>query len=292
MRLCLFVFLLVPLAAFSANKEMVELQRDVATLQDQVRALQSSQTEKLSAVMTLLQQTLDESKSANRAVAVLESKINDRLEKQSASVGQPVAVVGAKVDQMSSDFQGLRDSLTDVGSRIGKLEQRLVDLNNTVRTIQAPPPPPAGTTGASAAPAVPAATLYETAVRDKIGGKTELALKGFVDYVQAYGDTDKAPDAQFNIGQIHYDQSDFENAVRDFDGVVERYGSSPRAAEALYMKGRSLVKMSRKMDGAKEFRSVLSQYPRSDSAIKACTELKSLGLSCAVSTAASKKKKG
>ena len=50
--------------------------------------------------------------------------------------------------------------------------------------------------------------------------------------------------------------------------------------------------MNRKTDSAKEFRSVLSQYPRSDSAIKACTELKSLGLSCAVSTAASKKKKG
>jgi len=240
MRLSLIAFLSIPLAAFGANKEMVELQRDVATLQDQVRALQSSQTDKLSAIMTLLQQTLDESKSANRAVAVLESRINDRLEKQSATVGQPVAVVGAKVDQMSTDFQGLRDSLTDVGSRIGKLEQRLVDLNNTVRTIQAPPPPPAGTTGASGAPMIPAATLYETAVRDKIGGKSELAIKGFVDYVQMYGDTDKAPDAQFNIGQIHYDQSDFENSVKDFDTVVERFGSSPKAPEALYMKGRSL----------------------------------------------------
>jgi tol-pal system protein YbgF len=292
MRLCLFVFLFIPLACFGANKEMVELQRDVATLQDQVRALQSSQTDKLSAIMTLLQQTLDESKSANRAVAVLESRINDRLEKQSATVGQPVAVVGAKVDQMSTDFQGLRDSLTDVGSRIGKLEQRLVDLNNTVRTIQAPPPPPAGTTGASGAPMIPAATLYETAVRDKIGGKSELAIKGFVDYVQMYGDTDKAPDAQFNIGQIHYDQSDFENSVKDFDTVVERFGSSPKAPEALYMKGRSLARMGRKTDSAKEYRALIAQYPRSDSAAKACTELKSLGYSCAISSAASKKKIG
>ena len=114
MRLSLFAFLLIPLAAFGANKEMVELQRDVATLQDQVRALTASQTEKLSAIQTLLQQTLDESKNASKAVAVLESRINDRLERQSATVGQPVAVVGAKVDQMSSDFQGLRDSISGV----------------------------------------------------------------------------------------------------------------------------------------------------------------------------------
>jgi TolA-binding protein len=300
MRLCLFAFLLAPLAAFGANKEMVELQRDVATLQDQVRALTASQTEKLSAIMTLIQQTLDESKSANRAAAVLESKINDRLEKQSATVSQPVAVVGAKVDQMSSDFQNLRDSLSDVGSRIGKLEQRLVDLNNTIRTIQAPPPPPAaGPTGAGPAagggamPAIPASTLFDNAVRDKMSGKPELALKGFIDYVQMYGDTDHAPEAQFNIGQIHFEQSDFDNAVKDFDAVVERYGSSTKAAEALYMKGRSLLKLNRKTDGAKEFRAVIAQYPRSDLAPRACTELRGLGYSCGASpSAAAKKKKG
>ena len=92
---------------------------------------------------------------------------------------------------------------------------RLVDLNNTVRTIQAPPPPPGATTGASI-PAIPAATLYDNAVRDKISGRPEMALKGFIDYVQTYGDTDRAPDAQFNIGQIHYEQSDFESAAKDF----------------------------------------------------------------------------
>ena len=67
-------------------------------LQDQVRALQSSQTEKLSVLTTLLQQTLEEGKNASKAVAVLESRINDRLERQSATVGQPVAVVGAKIE--------------------------------------------------------------------------------------------------------------------------------------------------------------------------------------------------
>jgi tol-pal system protein YbgF len=294
MRLSLFALLSIPLAAFAANKEMVELQRDVATLQDQVRALTASQTEKLSAIQTILQQTLDESKNTSRSVAVLESKINDRLERQSASVGQPVAALGAKVDQMSGEFQGLRDSVTDIGSRIGKLEQRLVDLNNAVRTIQAPPPPPAGPTGASAGPtmpAIPAATLFDNAVRDKMSGKADLALKEFVDYVSMYGDTDRAPEAQFYIGQIHYEQNDFDSAVKDFDAVAERYGSSPKAPEALLMKGRSLVKSGRKTDGAKEFRSVLSQYPRSDSSSKACTELKGLGYTCGVA-AASRKKKG
>src|SRR6185369_12970300 len=129
-------FLIVPLAAFGANKEMVELQRDVATLQDQVRSLQTSQTEKLTAMQVLLQQTLDAANNAVKTMAVLESRVSDRLDKQAATVSQPVAAVGAKVDQMSSEFQSLRESISDLRSSVGKLEQKLVDLNNTVRTIQ------------------------------------------------------------------------------------------------------------------------------------------------------------
>src|SRR5262249_40096377 len=100
----LSVFLLLPALTSAASREIVELQRDVATLQDQVRALSSSATEKLTALTVLVQQTLDAANNANKAVAVLESRMNDRLKEQQASVGQPVAVVGAKVEQMSNDF--------------------------------------------------------------------------------------------------------------------------------------------------------------------------------------------
>jgi len=296
MRLCLFAFLFIPLGIYAAPaKEIVELQRDVASLQDQVRSLQSSQTEKFAAILTMIQQTLDESKSANKSVAVLESKINDRLERQTASVSQPVAVIGTKVDQMSGEFQGVRETLNDVGSRIGKIEQRLVDLNNVIRTIQAPPPAPGAASAAPSAggPPMPANALYESSVRDRNAGNAALALKGFSDYVQYYGDTAQAPSAQYNIGQVHYDQGDFESAVKDFDAVVERYGSSDRTADALFMKGQSLVKMNKKTDGAKEFRAVLAQYPRSEAAPKACNQLKALALSCTVPAGAvARKKKG
>ena len=138
LRLCWFSFLLIPSFVFGANKDIVELQRDLATLQDQVRTLQSSSDQKLAAITVLLQQTLDAANGASRAVAVLDARINDKLEKQGISVGQPVAVISAKVDQMSNDFGGMKDALNDVVSRIGKMDQRLVELNNTIRTIQAP----------------------------------------------------------------------------------------------------------------------------------------------------------
>ena len=59
LSLCLFSLLFIPSFAFGANKDIVELQRDIATLQDQVRTLQSSTDQKLAAITVLLQQTLD-----------------------------------------------------------------------------------------------------------------------------------------------------------------------------------------------------------------------------------------
>ena len=44
--------------AFGASKEIQELQRDVALLQDQVRTLQRAQDEKFAAMQALVQQTL------------------------------------------------------------------------------------------------------------------------------------------------------------------------------------------------------------------------------------------
>ena len=132
---------------------------------------------------------------------------------------------------------------------------------------------------------MPPDTLYETAFRDKMGGKPEMALKDFSDYVQSYGDTDKAPIAQFWIGQIFFEQRDFPNAIKAFDQVLEHWTSNPKTPEAMLKKGQALVLMDKRTDGAAEFRQVLTKFPRSDMAPKACSELKALGYNCSAPTA-------
>jgi tol-pal system protein YbgF len=294
LRLCLIGLSFIPACSFGASKEIVELQRDLATLQDQVRTMQTSTTEKLTALTVLLQQTLDASNGANRAIAVLDSRMNERFEREMGKVGQPIAGVGAKVDQMSNDFAGMHDALNDVVARLSKIDQRLVELNNAIKVIQAPPPPPPGSvggaTGAGAAP-IPPDTLYDNATRDRMGGKPDLALKEFGDYVQSYADTDKAASAQYWIGQIYFDQGDFQNAAKSYDEVLERFPSGNKTGDAMYMKGQALVKLGQKTDGAKEFRSVISKFPNSELRDKACAQLKSLGFGCAVAPAAKKKAK-
>lgn len=283
--------LLVPALAFGQKQEVRELQRDVAVLQDQVRSLERNFNEKVGSITTLLQQAIDSINKLNTNMAVLDSALRDR-EKNLAA---PVSAVGVKVDQMSNEFQFLRTTVEDLNGRMGKLERQLVDMNNTLKVIQAPPAPPPGASAgpgmASGAPpaGISADALYANAMRDKDSGNYDLALEGFQNYLKFFGNTDSAPNAQYYIGEINFLRKQYDDALAAFDAVLERYPENNKTLDALYMKGRTLVLMGQKTAGAEEFQEVVARAPRSALAQKAREELKKLGLSANRAPAAKKK---
>ncbi len=297
--LCLFAATLVvfPLSSLAQKKEIVELQRDIALLQDQVRTLQRSMDEKLAAITVLVQQNLDSANKANTAVAVLESGIRDRLREQEKTVAAPVAGVGAKVDQLTEEFRGVKESVADLSARMGKLQSQIVDVSNAIKVMQAPPAPPssapAGGAGSPPPSGVSADSLYDNAMRDRSSGNLDLALQEFSQFLQFFPATDRAPNAQFYIGMIYYDQGDMNNALKAFDLVLEKFPDNSKTPDALYMKGQALVKMGQRTAAAKEFRAILERHPRSDVAEKARDQLKKLGYSTSStgkSTAAKKRR--
>jgi TolA-binding protein len=281
----LLAFCLAPGFAFGASREIIELQRDIAALQDQVRNLDHSQSESMARLTTLLQQALDGLTKMNTTVAVLDAQMRDR----DKNIAAPVTSVGAKMDQMSSGFQAMQASLDDVSARLGKLEQNLVDLQNTIKVMQAPPSLPSAPTGApgtgspGAAGLPPAGTsaesLYANALRDKQGGSEDMALSEFNDYLRYFGSTDSAPNAQYYIGEISYNRKDYDNALKAFDMVLERYPDNTKTLDAMYMKGRTLVQMGERTKGADEFRAVYKKNPQSELGRKAKQQLASMGLS-------------
>jgi len=284
------VLFLFPMLAPAASREIQELQRDVALLQQQVTTLQRSQDEKLGAIQALVQQALDSANKANTAMELMQNNLARSLKDQTA----PVVNVGAKVDQMSGDVQALRESIADLTSQMGKLQQQVIDIGNAVRSMQAPAAPPPATgagpgPGASAAggiPPIPASTLYQNAMRDRSGGKYDIALNEFQDYLKYYGDTALAPDAQFYVAELHLKQNDLDDALREFDLVLEKYPDNNKTPDALYMKGATLVKMGKRTQGKQEFCELAKRFPASDLAGRARIQVKNLGLTCGPATAA------
>ncbi|MGH9720910.1 MAG: tetratricopeptide repeat protein [Bryobacteraceae bacterium] len=285
--LCALAVLALPAIAPAQKKEILEVQRDVAAVQDQVRTLQRTVDEKLSGLTVLVQQTLDAAHKSNNAQAGLDRSVNDKLAEQAKMIGAPIAGVGSKVDQMASEFQSVKESMSDLLSRMSRLEQKLVDLGNQMRVIREPPPAP--TPGSATMtqpgagggpPAIPAETLYNNAYKDKMGGKNDLALQQFAEYLKYYGNTDLAPNAEFWIGQIYYDAGNYEEALKHFDMVLEKYSEGAKTPDAMYMKGQSLFRLGQKTAAQEEYRRLYSKYPNTEQAGKACAMLKGLGYNC------------
>jgi TolA-binding protein len=299
-RVVIVFFALSPFA-FGASKEIMELQRDVALLQDQVRTLQSALDQKVAAVLTLTQQTLDSVNRTNTAVAVMENRFNETMKEQQQNLNGPVANVGQKLDQMSEDFRAVRESVLDMNTRMGKLDAKIADLENLINTVRAPaaaPPPATGTAppgdannsfspsnGASGPVGGPpqglqAGTLYTSAYSDQLAGKYDIAFQEFSDYLKYFGKTDLAPNAQYYIADIDYRKADYSNALAAFDAVLEVFPENPKTADAHYMKGMCLMKLGRNDSAAREFRDVYTRYisDHPDIAAKAKAQLRDMGL--------------
>jgi tol-pal system protein YbgF len=279
----LFVFLIIPAAA-SAQKTgdvVKEISRDVAQVQQQVRDIQASMDKQLAELKVLVQQSIDNSRQANTSVAVLDSGIRDRINEQMKGLVGPVAGLNGKLEQMTSEFQSVRNSVDDLTSRMKRMEGQIGDLKNTLSVLQSAPPPPGGSAGlgaSSAGTAPPAEQLYQNALRDRSGGQLELSMSGFSEYLKYYDKTDLAPNAQFYIGMNYYDKGDFASAITAFDTVVEKYGETAKSPDATYMKGMALLKSGQSTAAGKEFLNVIQKYPKSEVAPKAREQRKALGL--------------
>jgi tol-pal system protein YbgF len=271
--------------SFGASKEMVELQRDVALLQDKMDTLQRDLDTKLGALTAMLQAVQDNSARSN---ASLQDALSNGVGKQLA----PVSGLSTKVDSMGEDVRALKDSLNDLSARLERMDAKMTDLKNQMQIIQNPPAAP-GAAAPGAAPGtqpqagsaagppagMTAEKTYTDARRDLQTGNTDLALQEFQQYLTYFPNTELAASAQYYIGEISYRRGDYTNAIPAFDAVLERYPENPKTADAHFMKGMALLKAGQRNRAVQEFRTLVANYPRTDDARKAQQQLRQLGAS-------------
>ncbi len=282
----ILVLLCAAWPAFPVAKEILQLQRDLAQVQEQLRTLQRAFDTELAKTQQLLNQNLDASNRLASALAVMEKTIQN----QEKVLVAPVATVNSRVDTMASQFQSLRDAVDELSSRLSKLQQQVADVKNIVSSV--PPPASSAPSGPvspqAAAPPISADTLWKNALRDYQAGNYDLAGPQFNDYIKYFGSTEQAADAQYYLGEIFYQQKNYREAADAYDLVLERYPEGKRTADAQYKKGMSLLRMNKRDDAAREFREVIRRFPRTPAATQAAEALRGLGLSPAVSRPSSK----
>jgi len=275
-----------PRPAEAVAREIIELQRDVTSILQGQKDMATQITQDHTAMRTLVEQSGD---SVNKLSATMGS-----LQK---SVQDVQANSGARLDTMSTQVQGLSDNLEEIKSRLGKLNQQLVDLQNSVQSVDAkisagaapagsnpggtaanPPSSSGGFSPATGSTPPSADMLYSNGLRDITSGKNDLARQEFLDYLKYYSDTDLASNAQFYLGEIAYSQRQYAQAVAEYDKVLTLYPKSFKLATARLKKGMALIELGQKPAGIRELREVIKRYAGTEEDRRARAKLKELGV--------------
>jgi tol-pal system protein YbgF len=287
--------LLGPAPVGAVAREIIELQTGVNQLIQGQQALQMAITQDSAVQRTLIEQSMDSVNKLSTSMAAVQKNTQDLS-----------ATSGARLDTMGTQVQGLSDNVADLQARLGKLDQKLTDIQNTLQNVDskiaspgsAPPPattynspgpgpgpgsssaPPSSggaTPMSSAAPPASADVLYSNGLRDINGKHYELATQEFQDYLRFYSDTDLASNAQFYLGEIAFMQNQFQQALDAYNRVIENFPKSFKLASARMRKGYCLAELGQKAAAIRELRTVVRQYPGTDEAKRSAAKLKELG---------------
>jgi tol-pal system protein YbgF len=274
-----------PAPAGAVAREIIELQTGVNQLIQGQQNMQTEITQNAAVQRTLIEQSLDSVNKLNISMSAIQKTTQDFS-----------AASGARLDTMGTQVQGLSDNVADLQARLGKLDQKLTDIQNTLQNVDSklasPAPgsaPPAamggpmpgtapGAPSASAAgPPASADVLYSNALRDINGKHYELATQEFQDYMKYYGDTDLASNAQFYLGEVAFMQNQFQLALESYNKVIENYPKSFKTASARMRKGLCLAELGQKAAAVRELRAVVRLYPGTDEAKRAAAKLREMG---------------
>ncbi|HEY2117499.1 MAG TPA: tetratricopeptide repeat protein [Candidatus Angelobacter sp.] len=263
-------------AAADTKSQLIQIQTQLQLMQDNMARMQQSFDERMGVMKDLLTSQIDNV-----------NKMGSTVQNLQKTLGQQTSDAGSKVDQISGQVQALHDAVDELKARLAKVSKQLDDMQTAQQNISTPPTGQPGGAPGGAAGNVPQAPppdqLYNDGLRDYNANKNDLASQEFTQYLQVYGNTDLAGNAQFYLGEIAYRQSNFAGAVQAYNKVLDQYPGGNKTAAAQLKKGYALLELGQRDAGVQELRSLISRYPKSPEALQARDRLTKLGAAGAAS---------
>jgi tol-pal system protein YbgF len=253
--------------AAAADKAHQQLMAEIRMLQEQQQQLQQ--------MMGALAETL--------------KTVTSKMDDQTGTSRKAFADQKLLIDNITEGVRVLREKADDTNVRLSTVSQELEAVRQglaTVGTAAAPqgqePVTPAGEPGAAAPGAAPGATappgstplispqrMYDNAYGDYTAGQYELATQGFNAFIASFPRSDKADDAQLNIGNALYSAGKYRDAVEAFQKVISNYAQSDSVPLAYFKLGVTYEELKQIDLARKAFETVVQKYPTAYEAILA-----------------------
>lgn len=230
-RFAALIVAFLPLGGCLATRQEIEdLRADIIRLQSALNAQQSAQGE--------FQNALKENQ--------------DALQGNQADVLAKMGDLNRNLDVVSAHLEESDDRMASLANRLDDLDKNITNrLDTVVKTMQ----------GVKSLPAPSPSRLFTAAQSDYDHRRYDQALTTFQTYLDQYGDTERAPLAQYMIGEIHLAQNDLPDALAAYDAVLADHAKSPYVAAALVRKGQVLETQGQTADAIAVYESVTKTYP-------------------------------
>jgi TolA-binding protein len=269
-------------AADKTQDALLEIQRDISTMQGDIRDLQKAQADQLTQLKALLQQAVDASVKSSESTAQAQKGLSDTLNSnlkaamadQQTKLTAPIADLNSKANEMGQQMTAVQTQVSEMSQRMTRMESKLNDVYTAVTTAPAVVPPPPGpgpvttstTLNSETPPAgVTVSSLKSAAERDYAAGNS-LALQELADFIKYFHDDAYAPTAQYRIAQLYDSAKQYDDSAAAFDAVVTRFPTNEKTSDAAYMKGVELQKAGKKPEALEQFKNVENTYPGTESA--------------------------
>lgn len=254
--------------AAAQNREHQQMAAELRMLQEQAQ--------QLALTLATLNQALAESMKAVVA-------LGGRLDESNNATRKLFADQKLLIDNVAEGVRVIRERTDDTNVRIASLREELEALRTTVQAIQqiafTPPPAPIDPS-APVDPNAPApvpppvalpptaglspARLYDTARADYFAGQWNSAMSGFEAFLRAFPRSEQADDAQLYIGETHYAQNQWAQAIMAYTQTIESYPGTNSVPIAYYKRGLAEQQLGQ-IDAARaSWEAAAKMFPDSD----------------------------
>jgi tol-pal system protein YbgF len=252
------------LASAGQNKEKKTYEliyQDVQVLKDQIQDLRArldksaedirAIREQLKLLADLVRQSVSDQAALKDDVRVVPAQYQDLLR---------------RIDQLSLDIQKVSSDLAviqpaAVGAKAATEGTAAKKPDTKPGPGAAQPQVQAPTAAVPPASNVSPSEAYRMAYNDYLKGNYDLAIEGFKLYRQQFGTSPLADNALYWIGECHFSQKKFEEAIDSFNEVILAYPDGDKVPAAYLKKGMSYQELGKKVEALAAFKLLISKYP-------------------------------
>jgi tol-pal system protein YbgF len=192
--------------------------------------------------------------------------------------------------QLAEQVKTLGGVVRELQTQQSRLEEQIEQLRRdamAAKTAPAPPAPslpPVSSTGTPSPSLTRLASLpperaYNLAYRAMREKKSREAISLFQEFLRRHPKNALAANAQYWLGESHYDLKEYIPALEAFGMVLQRHPASRKVPDALYMSGLTYLRLKNPRQAALEFEKLIERFPRHSLTEKAKGQLRTLNLS-------------